>query len=236
MAHAGVILGLAVDGVLVEDVATTVEDLPRLRRRVEHRGAGRPLVTTPLLRARPRALRAAAPPHPPAHQGPPDVRRRRPRPRRDGRPRPLHPALRGPPGDGDEVAPAGPQGRRRRRPRARGRRHERRRRVAGPHRRGRPPHDDAAPHRRRRRPGRAGDRLQRRPARRGDGAGRPRAAPAPDRPRARGGVRRRDGAAALPDQGRPRRPRDPAVDLPLARRAVGGDPAQGRLEETPPAT
>ncbi len=34
MAHAGVILGLAVPGVQVEDVATTVEDLPGLRRRL----------------------------------------------------------------------------------------------------------------------------------------------------------------------------------------------------------
>ena len=34
MAHAGVIIGLAVPGVQVEDVATTVEDLPGLRRRL----------------------------------------------------------------------------------------------------------------------------------------------------------------------------------------------------------
>ena len=47
----------------------------------------------------------------------------------------------------------------------------------------------------------------------------------PDRPRPRGGVRRRHGPAPVPDQGRPRRPRDPAVDLPLPRRPVGGDPA-----------
>ena len=32
MAHAGVILGLGVDGVVVEDIATTVQDVPRLRR------------------------------------------------------------------------------------------------------------------------------------------------------------------------------------------------------------
>ena len=42
-----------------------------------------------------------------------------------------------------------------------------------------------------------------------------------------GGVRRRDAAAAVPDQGRPRRPGDAAVDVPVAGRAVGGDP-QGR--------
>ena len=36
------------------------------------------------------------------------------------------------------------------------------------------------------------------------------------------------GAAAVPDQGRPRRPRDAAVDLPLPGRAVGGDPARRR--------
>ena len=35
-------------------------------------------------------------------------------------------------------------------------------------------------------------------------------------------------ALAVPDQGRPRRPRDPAGDLPLARGAVGGHPAWWR--------
>ena len=34
MAHAGVILGLAVDGVEVEDIGTTVQDVPGLRRRL----------------------------------------------------------------------------------------------------------------------------------------------------------------------------------------------------------
>ena len=49
----------------------------------------------------------------------------------------------------------------------------------------------AAAHRRRHRPRRAHHRRQRRPARRRDGAGRPRAAPAADRPLPRRGVRRR---------------------------------------------
>ena len=104
----------------------------------------------------------------------------------------------------------------------------RRRRLAGPDRRGRRARHHAAPYGRRRRPGRAGHRLQRRPARRGHRAGRPRAAAAADRPRAGGGVRRRHGAAAVPHQGRPRRPGDAAVDLPLPRRAVGGDRARRR--------
>ena len=70
--------------------------------------------------------------------------------------------------------------------------------------------------------------VQRRAAGRRHRAGRPRAAAAADRPRPRGGVRRRHDAAAVPDQGRPRRPRDAAVDLPLARRAVGGHRARRR--------
>ena len=47
----------------------------------------------------------------------------------------------------------------------------------------------------------------------------------PDRPRPRGGVRRRHDAAAVPDQGRPRRPRDPARDLPLPRRRAAWSPS-----------
>ena len=83
---------------------------------------------------------------------------------------------------------------------------------------------DAAAQRRRRGRRRTGDDRQRRPAGDRDRAGRPRAAPAADRPRPGGGVRRSDAAAALPHQGRPRGPRDAALDLPLARRALGGDP------------
>ena len=109
--------------------------------------------------------------------------------------------------DRDEVAAARPQGRRRRRPGAPGRRHLRGRRVAGPHRDRRRAPDRAASYRRRRRPGRAGDRRQRRPARHRHRPRRPGAAAGPGRPRPRGGVRRGHGPAALPDQGRPRGPR-----------------------------
>ena len=69
-----------------------------------------------------------------------------------------------------------------------------------------------------------------------DRPGRSRAAPAADRPRAGGGVRRGDGAAALPDQGRPRRPRDAAVDLPLRSACRGSSPSsRGRRERRRPA-
>ena len=82
--------------------------------------------------------------------------------------------------------------------------------------------DDGAPaYGGRRRPGRARGRRQRRPARRGHRARRPRAAAAADRPGTGGGVRRGHEALAVPDQGRPGRPRDPAVHLPLARACRG---------------
>ncbi len=74
MAHAAVVVGTAVDDVLVEDVAHHRQDVPRVPRRV-----GAPAVTpgpTSLRRARPGALRPAPPPHPPAHQGAAVVRRR----------------------------------------------------------------------------------------------------------------------------------------------------------------
>ena len=96
-----------------------------------------------------------------------------------------------------------------------------RRGLAGPDRRGPERRDHAAPHRGGRRPGRARDRGQRRPARRGHRAGRPRAAAPAGRPRPRRGVRRRAGAAALPDQGRPGRPRDRSW-RPTARSACRG--------------
>ena len=127
-------------------------------------------------------------------------------------------------GDGDEGAAAGPARRRRGRPGPRGGRRLRRRGLAGPDRRGPGAGDHAAAYRRGRRPGGAGDRGQRRPAGRGHRAGRPRAAAAADRPRPGGGVRRRAGAAALPDQVRPGRPGAVARDLPLAGRAVGRSP------------
>ena len=228
MAHAGVILGLAVDGVLVEDVATTSKTFPDFAR-VEHRRAGRVRVTTgrygehdhehyerPRRRTRPRTKDR------PSYDDAVDARvvtvdRGRFTLLLDGhrvmamKSRPL-----GRKGVvvGDRVRVVGDTS---------GDDGSLARIVEV-----RRAHHHPAPHRRRRRPRRAGDRLQRRPARRGHRAGRPRAAPAPDRPGPRGGVRRRDGAAAVPDQGRPGRPRGAAVDLPLPRRAVGRDPAQGR--------
>ena len=78
----------------------------------------------------------------------------------------------------------------------------------GPHRRGDRAEHRAAPYRGRRRPRRADHRGQRRPARGRHRAGRPGAAAAADRPGAGRGVRRRDAAAAVPDQVRPGRPRD----------------------------
>ena len=146
MAHAGVIIGSAVDGVLVENIATTAKTFP------DFAGAWLDLVARigwaqcerPLHRSRRRALRATPSPHPAPHQGPPDLRRRRRRRGRHRRPRPVHAADRRRHGDGDEVPAAGPQGRRRRRPRARRRRRVRGRRVAGADRRGRAADDHAA--------------------------------------------------------------------------------------------
>ena len=200
MAHAGVIVGAAVDGVLVEDVETTEQDLPRLRRL---------LVRAVLM--------------PTGRYSDQDVEhydrpRRRTRPRTKERPTYDDAAdgvvvtvdrgrytllVEGRGRHGDEGAAAGPPRRGRRRPGPRGGRRLRRRGLAGAHRRGQRAADHAAAYRRGRRPRRAGDRRQRRPARRGHRAGRPRAAAPADRPRPGGGVRRRAGAAALPDQVRP---------------------------------
>ena len=93
--------------------------------------------------------------------------------------------------------------------------------LAGPDRGGAPPDDGAAPYGRRRRPRRADHRGQRRPAGRRDGAGRPRASHRSGRPRAGGGVRRGDGAAAVPDQGGPRPP-GRAARRPTARSTCPG--------------
>ena len=89
----------------------------------------------------------------------------------------------------------------------------------------------AAPHRRRHRPGRAGARGQRRPARRRLRPGQPRAAPPADRPLPGRRLRRRHGAPARADQGRPHRP----GALPRAvRRAVGAAPSSRRGTTAPP--
>ena len=77
MAHAGVILGLAVDDVLVEDIGTTAKTFPDFAGVWAGLRSGDPVTTGRYSRPRPRALRAPAPPHPPPHQGPPDLRRRR---------------------------------------------------------------------------------------------------------------------------------------------------------------
>ena len=77
MAHAAAVLGSAVDGVVVDDVAATAR---RSRTsRVSGQGCWTP-DERPLRRERPGALRAPAPPHPAAHQGASDLRRRRRRP------------------------------------------------------------------------------------------------------------------------------------------------------------
>ena len=161
---------------------------PRRRPSPTSRRSGRrcwtrsPRGERPVRRARPGALRATAPPHPTAHQGAADVRRRRGRVRGHGGPGALHPHPGRPHGDRDEVAPPRPQGRHRRRPGPGGRRHLRRRRLPGPHRRGGRARDGAATDRGRRRPRRADHRGQRQPARRGHRARRPRAAAPPHRP------------------------------------------------------
>ena len=100
------------------------------------------------------------------------------------------------------------------------------RREPGPHRRGRRPQHGAAPQRGRRRRRRAGPRGERRPARHRQRPRRPRAAHRVDRPRAGGGVRRRDEAAALPHQVGPGRPRDAAGDLPAASGCRGWSPTR----------
>ena len=132
MAHAAVIVGAAVDGVLVENIATTAKTFPDFADFWAGLLPTGRLMTRSLRRARPGALRPAAPAHPAADQGPPDVRRRRRRRRGHGRPRPLHAAVDGRHGDGDEGPAARPQGRRRRRPGPRRRRRLRRRRHAWP--------------------------------------------------------------------------------------------------------
>ncbi len=85
MAHAGVVVGSAVDEVLVEDVGTTSKTYPgfptywsRLLGPRAHREPG----PAPLRRGGPGALRPTATPHPPAHQGAAVVRRRARRPGR----------------------------------------------------------------------------------------------------------------------------------------------------------
>ena len=150
-------------------------------------------VTRSLLRARPRALRAAPPPHPPAHQGPADLRRRRRRPRwSPSTAAASRCSSTGTPGDGDEGAAARPQGRRRRRPGARRRRHARRRRLPGPHRRGRPSAPPSL-----RRTADDDDPVERVIVANADqlvvvtALADPEPRPRPDRPRAGGGVRRR---------------------------------------------
>ena len=114
------------------------------------------------------------------------------------------------------------------RPGAAGRRHVRCRRLAGAHRLGGRAQDRAASYGRRRRPRRARHRGQRRPARGRHRAGRPGAPAGPDRPGPGGGVRRPHGPAAVPDQGRPRRPRAAAGELPAAGGAVRRDAAWSR--------
>ena len=167
-----------------------------------------------LRRARPRELRAAAPAHPPPHQGPAHptttpcravvvtVDRGR-YTCRLGESEPIVTAM--------KSRPLGRKARGHRRPGPAGRRHLRRRRLAGPDRHRRRARDRAAAYGRRRRPRRARDRGQRRPARHRHRARRPGATAGAGRPRPRGGVRRGDGPAALPDQGRPRRPRAAAA-------------------------
>ena len=145
MAHAGVILGLAVPGRAGRGRRHHRQDLPRLPGRLVGalRGlsvAGRDRGRSALRPPRPGVVRPPPPAHPAAHQGPPDLRRRRRRARRHRRPGPLHlPAGRrgGPLVTAMKSRPAGPQGRRGRRPGPAGRRRVRRRRHAGAHRRGR---------------------------------------------------------------------------------------------------
>ena len=230
MAHAAVVVGSAVDGVLVEDVATTAKTFPGFAD-VWAAVSGEPAPDDDgsLRRARPGELRAAPPPHPPAHQGPAQLRRRRRRPSwspSTAAATPATSARADAHGDRDEVAPLGRKGV-----------------VVGDRVRlvgdtsgvdgslarivdGRRARDRAAPYGRRRRPRRARRRRQRRPAGHRHRARRPRAAPGTGRPRPRRGVRRGHGPAALPDQGRPRRPGAAAGELPPARGAVRRDPAR----------
>ncbi len=81
MAHAGVVVGAAVDDVLVEDVATTGKTYPGLPRCVGPAAVTHMSRATPLRRGGPGALRPPPAPHPTAHQGAAEVRRR---PRRPG--------------------------------------------------------------------------------------------------------------------------------------------------------
>ena len=173
MAHAGVILGLAVPGVQVENIATTAKTFPGFA----DAWSSLYRADAEVRRVRRRVLRPAAPAHPPPDEGPAratttpcdgrvvTVDRGRYTTLVDGR---MVTAMKSRPLGrkgvvvGDEVRMVGD--------------------VSG---------DDgslariveveraplgAAPDRGRRRPGGAGDRRERRPARRGDRAGRPRAA------------------------------------------------------------
>ena len=159
-----------------------------------------------------RALRPTAPPHPPAHQGAPDLRRRRRRRGRDRRPGPVHLCS----VEGDAVVKvmamkARPLGRK-------GVVVGDRVRVVGD-----TSGEDGALARivevdaattTLRRTADDDDPVERVIVSNADQlvvvdrAGRPRAPTAPDRPCPGGGVRRRHAAAAVPDQGRPGRPRD----------------------------
>ena len=83
MAHAGVVLGAGRRRRAGRGRRHHRQDLPRLRRRLGRRPVSRARADEPgarTTRRRPGALRPPAAPHPPAHQGAPDVRRRRRRP------------------------------------------------------------------------------------------------------------------------------------------------------------
>jgi 3-phosphoshikimate 1-carboxyvinyltransferase len=88
MAHAGAVLGLAVAGIEVEDVATTAKTFPGSPRH----GSG--CCNEPLGSRGP--VRPPTPAHPATHQGPPGPRRRDHCAGHDRRPRPVHAAA-GPP-------------------------------------------------------------------------------------------------------------------------------------------